>query len=180
MNAETEMGGADGLGGERPTWPPGRSPAEPGECVAVCAACGGDVVVPKAAGVPPRVEHEDDCPREGWTAQDASRYDDGTQATRYNYQPPAVVVDALAELRKEIGYSDGADDDETGGVDALIDYKNALEDRCGQLEKTLGMIGHVLPRNESWDGGPGRLEDIAEMLDAGLVERPNTSEYETH
>lgn len=91
------------------------------------------------------------------------------------------AADPLAELRKEIGYSDGADDDETGGIDALVDYKNALEDRCGQLERALGEVGHVLPRSESWDGGPGRLEDIAAIIDrCGLVPRPNTSEYERH
>lgn len=89
-------------------------------------------------------------------------------------------ADPLADLAKEIGYSDGADDDESGGVDALIDYKNALEERCHHLEATLGEVGHVLPRSESWDGGPGRLEDIAGILDRGLVPRPNTSEYETH
>lgn len=45
-----------------------------------------------------------------------------------------ATSDPLAALAKEIGYSDGADDDESGGVDALIDYKNALEDRCRTLE----------------------------------------------
>lgn len=91
-----------------------------------------------------------------------------------------AAADPLAELAKEIGYSDGADDDETGGVDALIDYKNALEERCHRLEATLGEVGHCLPKSESWDGGPGRLEDIAGILDRGLVPRPNTSEYERH
>lgn len=39
----------------------------------------------------------------------------------------------LAKLANEIGYSDGSDNDEDGGVDALIDYKNALEDRLVAL-----------------------------------------------
>lgn len=90
------------------------------------------------------------------------------------------VPDALDDLAKEIGYSDGADDDEAGGVDALIDYKNALEDRCRSLEGTLRGVGFCLPREDDWDGGPGRLEDIAEILDRGLVERPAHSDYLRH
>ena len=42
-------------------------------------------------------------------------------------------MDALDKLAAEIGYSDGSDDDEAGGVDALIDYKNALEDAVRKL-----------------------------------------------
>lgn len=63
-----------------------RPPAKPGECVAVCAACGGDVVVEPTAGIPPVVKHVGDCPREGWSAQDSAAYEDGTQATRYNWE----------------------------------------------------------------------------------------------
>lgn len=44
--------------------------------------------------------------------------------------------DPLAELRRECGYSDDPGDDAgvEVGVDALIAYKDALEDRCGSLE----------------------------------------------
>jgi len=55
------------------------------ECLAVCAACGGRVVVPQTAGEPPFVLHKQDCPREGWPVLEAAAYDDGSQATRDNW-----------------------------------------------------------------------------------------------
>jgi hypothetical protein len=61
-----------------------RSP-QPGECLNVCAACGGHVIVVPAAGIPPVVNHKPECPREGWPVQDAIAYDDELKATRDNW-----------------------------------------------------------------------------------------------
>lgn len=61
-----------------------RSP-QPGECVNVCAACGGRVVFPAAAGLSPIVSHQGDCPREGWPVEDAVAYEDGLRATVDNW-----------------------------------------------------------------------------------------------
>lgn len=66
-------------------------------------------------------------------------------------------------------------------VDALIDYKDGVEALVCELEGVLSQVGHVLPKGEEWNGAPGRLEDIAEILDRdGFDLRPNTSEYESH
>jgi hypothetical protein len=103
-----------------------------------------------------------------------------------------AAVDRTKEAKEggEVLVREGCEDDAIsedttgptaqGSVEALIQYKDALEDRCARLEATLGRVGHILPRSESWDGAPGRLEDIAGALDRGLIERPNTSEYEAH
>jgi hypothetical protein len=149
MNAESEMAGADGLGGietydpARVYCPDCRGPAEPGSRNRIS---------------PTHVEYR--CPSgHGF----------------FSVREPGVL-DPCAQIAESVGYSVEGE----ASMEALIDYKNALEDRCHQLEATLGEIGHCLPKSESWDGGPGRLEDIADILDRGLVERPNTSEYERH
>lgn len=52
---------------------------------------------------------------------------------------PSAGQRVLDELAAAVNYSDGADDPETGGVDALIDYKNELEDRLRSvLDGVLG------------------------------------------
>ncbi len=37
-------------------------------------------------------------------------------------------LDPCAQIAESVGYGDGADGGDFGGIDALIDYKNALED----------------------------------------------------
>lgn len=90
--------------------------------------------------------------------------------------------DPLDKLAAEIGYGgDVPEDDDPGCLDALIDYKNALEDRCRSLEECLGEVGKALPTEDDWDGGPGRLEYIAASVDrCGLVPRPERSDYLRH
>lgn len=41
-------------------------------------------------------------------------------------------------------------------------------------------IAKVLPTGKEWDGGPGRLEDIADILDRYGIERPSSSDYLPH
>lgn len=75
--------------------------------------------------------------------------------------------DALDELAREIGYSDGSDDDETGGVDALIDYKNALEERCRRLEpgfEAAKEIAEFLAEPGDWNGG-----DVCDVAATALI-----------
>lgn len=48
------------------------------------------------------------------------------------------MPDALEQLREDCGYSE----EEDCGVDALIDYKNALENRCAGLEEELRQFAH--------------------------------------
>ena len=59
--------------------------AQPGECIAVCAACGARVIVPPMARVGPWLHHEPNCPRDGWPIVDACEYSDGTQAATRNW-----------------------------------------------------------------------------------------------
>ena len=179
MNAETEMASADGLGGEELT----RADAlahlmRDGNLRVPCSRYGHDTetCAPVAYTAAAKYAEETGEP----LTLDSLDYMMGLVVNDHDDVERFLPADPLDVLAEEIGYSDESDDDETGGVDALIDYKNALEERCRSLESTLGEIGHCLPKSESWDGGPGRLEDIAAILDRGLVERPNTSEYERH
>jgi len=140
MNAESEMAGADGLG------------AAPSDDKARCDDCRriwpvGELVEPKRLSErldPGGTVPAGECPE--------------CSALAY------LLDDPLDKLAAEIGYSDGADDDETGGVDALIDYKNALEDRCrslelspdarrvvGQLVAEGGDVDDVEAEREVWD-----------------------------
>ena len=75
----------------------------------------------------------------------------------------------LRELASAIGYSDGADGDDEGGVDALVDYKNALEDRLAALIDARA-IPMGLPPNER------RAAFGKRALDAGTPDRGDDGE----
>lgn len=48
------------------------------------------------------------------------------------------------------------------------------------LQTVLKDIAALVPTEEGWDGAPGRLEDLAAILDSYGVSRPATSDYEAH
>lgn len=74
-------------------------------------------------------------------------------------------ADALDELAREIGYSDGADSDDEGGVDALIDYKNALEDRCRRVEEQARRVTHLWSEGEDVGDAIAALATACEVSD---------------
>ena len=80
--------------------------------------------------------------------------------------------DPLAQLAADVGYSDDTDDPNQGSMEALIDYKNALEDRCRQLEGLLAAIAGKLPTDDEWRPAADFTEAVASMLDAHAIERP--------
>lgn len=90
--------------------------------------------------------------------------------------------DPLTELQRACGYIDGAEDDETGGIDALIAYKDALEDRVRFLEgseaakseaaRAAERIAAQVPREDEWDSAADFMEHAAETLDIYGVARP--------
>jgi len=51
----------------------------------------------------------------------------------------AANLDPCSQIAERVGYLGGRED-----VEALVAYKNALEDRCRSLENTLGQVGHCL------------------------------------
>ncbi len=82
---------------------------------------------------------------------------------------------ALRELAEAIGYSDGADGDDEGGIDALIDYKNALEDRLAGRIDAAAEIRRLADRRGSFRGttyyvrlvnAERVLEQIAELTES--------------
>jgi hypothetical protein len=64
---------------------PRASRPQPGDCVAVCGACGQRVEVPPIAGQGPWLKHVEGCPRTDWAVVDATLYTDGEQATIDNW-----------------------------------------------------------------------------------------------
>ncbi|HEX7246456.1 MAG TPA: hypothetical protein VF245_12925 [Solirubrobacterales bacterium] len=78
----------------------------------------------------------------------------------------------IRETAEAIGYSDGNDDDETGGVDALIDYKNAVEERLTLALDTLASIATGVPREDEWRSAADFMEATARTLDLADVPRP--------
>lgn len=80
---------------------------------------------------------------------------------------------ACRELAEEIGYSDGSDDDETGGVDALIDYKNALEDRYCEAVDALHALAAGVPMLDEWRSAADFMEYAAATLDRVPIARPD-------
>lgn len=92
------------------------------------------------------------------------------------------ALEALAELdpctaiAESIPYSDGADGDDEGGVDALIDYKNALEDALRRATDTLREIASGVPKDDEWRSAADFMEATAATLDRGGVERPERYE----
>jgi hypothetical protein len=77
-------GAPDSEGGATPA--PRASRRQPGDCVAVCAACGQGVEGLPIAGLGPWLKHVEDCPRTDWPIVVATLYTDGEQATIDNWQ----------------------------------------------------------------------------------------------
>jgi hypothetical protein len=79
--------------------------------------------------------------------------------------------DPLAELRQACGYSPNT----ACELDSLIDYKDALEERCRSLEdarRAIEQIAVDLPTLEEWRSAADFMGDAAETLDAYGIERP--------
>lgn len=73
----------------------------------------------------------------------------------------------LRELAEEIGYSDGADGDDEGGVDALIDYKNALEDRLASLidSRPANGVDAIVQEAGEIIATRGEVEDVPKLIE---------------
>lgn len=73
----------------------------------------------------------------------------------------------LRELAESIGYSDGADGDDEGGVDALIDYKNALEDRLASLidSRPANGVDAIVQEAGEIIATRGEVEDVPKLID---------------
>lgn len=73
----------------------------------------------------------------------------------------------LRDLAAEIGYSDGADGDDEGGVDALIDYKNALEDRlCALIDsRPANGVDAIVQEAGEIIATRGEVEDVPKLIE---------------
>lgn len=78
--------------------------------------------------------------------------------------------DPIAQIAADCGYS--ATDDETGSIETLIDYKNALEDRLRGALNTLASIAAGVPVEDEWDSAADFMEAVAVELDRGEFKRP--------
>lgn len=126
----------------------------PGECVAVCAACGSRVIVPTMAGVPPYINHEPDCGRLGWSVNDAVKYEDGLTAT-------------ISDWPNGIDHETGRDIAEPDETDARAYVGTSARDLIGDLRS--------LVRIADWDNDVTTAE-IAEALEVGHEEAGNMGE----
>lgn len=66
-----------------------------------------------------------------------------------------------------------------GGVLAAMNSAVSLGYHLA-LQTVLKDIAALVPTEEDRDGAPGRLEDLADILDSYGVPRPATSDYEAH
>lgn len=144
----------------------------PGECVAVCAACGSRVIVPTMAGIPPYINHEPECGRIGWPVGDAVRYEDGLIAT---------ISDWPNGIDHETG-RDIADPDET---DARAYVQTSARDLIGEL-RTLELLtqgGRTLDKTQMLDcidvEGPAGEDEIVEAAADRLLSLPLAVEATT-
>lgn len=76
--------------------------------------------------------------------------------------------DRLAALKAEHGYSEV----EESGVDALIDYKNAVEDRLVEVLDLLDYVAAEVPTQDEWRSAADFMETTATRLDHLGIERP--------
>lgn len=95
---------------------------------------------------------------------------------------PTAPMEHLAGIARAAEYHDGAGfpDDHPDGddcpVDALIDYKNALEEEVARLlpeAEAARRIATGVPRKPDWRSGASFLEGVASILDQHDVSRPD-------
>ena len=83
--------------------------------------------------------------------------------------PDTPIEQRLALLRDRCGYSPDGDDE---GIDALLAYKDALEDEIRAQGLTLASIASGVPTGDSWRSASSYMEFVAEVLDDAEVGRP--------
>lgn len=85
---------------------------------------------------------------------------------------------ALAEACAYAAEPEDVDYEVDDSVDALINYKDGLEDLAGQWGEALAKVNDILSYEE-WS--VSMLEDITDILrTAGIEENPNPPEYHAH
>jgi hypothetical protein len=82
----------------------------------------------------------------------------------------------LRELAEATGYSDGMDDEQFGGVDAVIDYKNALEDRLASLidSRPANGVDAIVQEAGEIIATRGEVEDVPKLI--GEIEEHHPDE----
>lgn len=119
-----------------------------------------------------------DCPLHGDLAPpialrenvpaDADWHDAGDMSTSDGLGAATEPLNRLETLRAEIGYSE----EEEGSVDALIDYKNALEELAAADGQLLAEIAAGVPTDVTWRSAAEFMERVAALLDAAGIARP--------
>ena len=79
-----------------------------------------------------------------------------------------TTTDPLAELRAACDY----DPEGEASMDALIAYKNALEELAVRQGAALSQIAADVPREDEWHSAVDFMGDAAETLDVYDIERP--------